>query len=196
MGYWMRGGELLVDDAGRPIDCDRCPCGCSQCSEIGREMQVEFLANLNINGTCTSCAEWVAAWTLAPLSSDRVTSLRATYPATFPGSAATDFGCWFGLFSGLPCGVNFMVGEIQAGGSTGFAVFVLTIGWTNGTFVRLQFTHTVSPANSNCIENLTREDEGIGGCNVGYSSGGAPPCDFLQLYFSTNWHNVVLTMVA
>jgi hypothetical protein len=196
MAFWILDGALLCDDTGRPIDCETCPCGCSQCTEIGREMQIEFLADLNLNGTCANCDEWVAAWTLSPLPPNRIAELFAAYPATFPGARATDFGCWFGLFLGLPCGADFMVGEIQGGGSTGYAIFVLTIGWADGTFVRLQFTHAVSPASSNCIDNFTRASEAVEGCNVGYSSGGSPPCDFLQLYFPANCSNVVLTMVA
>ncbi len=191
------GGNVLADAGGNVIYDTTCCClPCPQCSTIGSEIQIEFTADLNLNGACATCAEWIAAWVMKPMTAAQVASLAATYPATFPGGSPTDSGCWFGLFSGLPCGANFMVGEIQAGGATGYAVLVLTIGWTNGTFVRLQFTNTVTPTTSDCVTNLTRPNQGVSGSNLGYSSGGAPPCDFLQLYFSANWPNVIITMVA
>ncbi len=187
------GGHVLTDASGNVIYDDTCCCGCSQCTKIGSEIQIEFTADLNINGPCTTCAEWIAAWVLKPMTAAEIASLIATYPATFPGGSPTDFGCWFGLFSGLPCGANFMTAEILAGGASGIAVLELTIGWSNGTFVRLQISNTIAPPTSNCIANLTF-NAGAAGTNLGYSSGGNPPCDFLELYFESNWSSVVLTM--
>ena len=137
--------------------------------------------------------QWIAAWTLKPLTVAQIASLVAMYPNTFPGGQPVDLGCWFGLFSGLPCGANFMTAEILDGGADGIAVLELTIGWSDGTFVRLQFSNTISPPTANCIANLTF-NAGATGTNLGYSSGGNPPCDFLELYYQSSWSSVVLTM--
>ncbi len=161
---------------------------------MGSELQVEFVSNLNINGTGCDCSRFVATFALQPLTQAQLNNLNATYPATFPLGVQAPADCCFGLFSGLPCGATFMLAQVLDGGADGYAILDLTIGWANGTFVSLQFTHTISDDTANCVANFSWADEGVAGTNVGYSSGGAPPCDFLQLYFSANWNQVIITM--
>jgi hypothetical protein len=180
---WLNAsGQVVANDSGQPIDCDVCPCAdCVECTTLGGEIQIEFLGDLDLGGTQAGCAvdcgDWAATWVLHQLSQAEVDSLSANWPTTFP---ATDpprtAGCWYGLFSGLPCGAEVMTAQVVAGGGFGTLAVQITIGWTDGVRVYIYASMDIEPANTDCLSTITGN-----AWMIAVAFYGATPCTFLGL---------------
>ena len=145
---------------------------------------VEFLADLNAYSPGTGCehgcADWIASFGLPRLTQSQVDAMCAAWPLTWPQTYPVPrrAGCYYGQFSGLPCGATSMVLQIVAGGRSGLAVATVTIGWADGVYSQITITNTVDPPGGNCCANLTRPNQGVSGSTIGLNATAGVPCDF------------------
>jgi hypothetical protein len=177
---WLHNNKILRNSAGQVADSDACCCGgCTSCDRTPSEIHIEFLADLNLAGSCPNCADWIAAWALKALTPEDISNLFTAYPATFSLclSSTTEAGCWFGLFEGLPCGAEFIVARINNSD-----MLTVYIGWSDGTWVAIGCFDVIAQDGLNiaprdCVAGLTQAN--FANWFVTWSeSMVSPPCDF------------------
>ena len=182
---------LIVD--GKIAIAQDCCCGesagaldtCSIC-DAGTHpttITVTFGAGTDLGGGGAGCAvdcdDWATSWTCRQLTQAEINTINASWPAAFTAPAPAE-GCYWGLTAGLPCSTSAMVVELLNAGAGGTAIGAVTICYPLG-YVRLDFQITTAGIDDDCITNF---DSGGTGCdNIGYSSAGATPCDFVGVLF-------------
>lgn len=179
----LTNGQVILSSGAVATD-PSCCCGCPECDRLPASVTVEFLADLNAyspgTGCDGGCADWIASFDLPRLTQAQVDAMCAAWPSTWPQTypIPRPAGCYFGLFSGLPCGATSMVLQIVGGGRNGLAVATVTIGWADGIFSQITCTHLVDPASGDCCANITRPNEAAPGVTVGLNACAGVPCDF------------------
>ena len=132
-------------------------------------------------GTAESagCDAWISAFDLQQLSQAEVDLLSANWPTTYPlqnPPVPNPAGCYYGLFSGMPCGATSMVLQILSDRTC-----TLTIGWSDGVYVSIHLDHSGAAGiiPGDCCANFSLSNEGTATITV--SATGSPPCDFNDL---------------
>jgi hypothetical protein len=164
-----------------------CCCGeavsCNECDVTPTSVTVQFTADLNAyspgTGCAHGCSDWISAFDLPMLTQAQIDYMVATWPGTWPQTEPVprQAGCYFGLFSGLPCDATSMVLQIVAGGRSGLAVATVTIGWADGIYAEITCTHLIDPASGDCCGNLTA-NMGDPNWTIGLNASAGCPCDF------------------
>jgi hypothetical protein len=65
MSIWVKDGKLVVDENGKPIECEDCPCdgavqcdtACCETGAVTNTVEIDFGMNILTDDECSSCNE-------------------------------------------------------------------------------------------------------------------------------------------